>query len=354
MGQPQCGRRRLPSPVAVACAAALGAVLANCGGTGATAPPSLVAPTIGPTVAATAPAAPTTLPSATPTTFIKTTIKFEQSSNGVYSLAGAGTTLWVEGDDGGAPRLHRVDTVTNEVVGSLDGFAPQIVDLDLWYADPDGKDLIRANVETGEELERVAPPHLGVWAKVDETFWIATEAGNKLTRWDGSTGNVVSEIELPPGEPKDVIEAGGAIWVAVDGANVLVRIDPATDTIVEEIPVGSRPHTLAAGFGSVWVVNRGEASVARVDLETNAVTKIRDVGINVGIAMLEGELLLVTTPAGLATIDTDANRVKRAYEWAPGEYYALAIVNGLWVSDVDNRAIYRIDFGPGTPGPVDP
>lgn len=328
-------------------------LLAACGG-GGVATPSSGGATIGPTHTATARPSPTTALEPTVPSFITRTIEFDQSDSGVYGLVGSGNTLWVEADHAGSPRIHRVDTATGQVVDALEGFAPRKVDADLWYVDANGREIVRADITNGQELGRVAPPHLGVWTKTDDTFWIATESGNKVTRWDSSSDSVVAEFSIPAGEPKDVLAAGGAIWVAIDGSDVLLRIDPATNAIVEEIEVGRRPHTLAAGFGSVWVVNHGEASVARVDLDTNAVTKIPDAGINVGIALLDGELLLVTTPTGLAIVDTDENRVRRAFEWAPGDYYALAIANGIWMSDVEARAVYRIDGGPGTPGPVDP
>ncbi|HUQ43032.1 MAG TPA: hypothetical protein VM451_01285 [Candidatus Limnocylindria bacterium] len=293
-------------------------------------------------------------PAPTAPAFITTTIEFENAAYGVYGLVGSGSRLWVEADDAGVPRLYRVDAGTGKVLDDLEGSGPEQIGGDLWYAAANGKDLVRADIVTGKELGRVTPPHLGAWTKVDEMFWIATESGNKLTRWDSSSGEVVSEIPLPVGEPKDVVAAGAAIWIAIDGSDVLVRVDPETDTIATEIEVGTRPHTLAAGFGSVWVVNHGERSLARVDLQTNAVTKIDGVGMNVGIALLDDELLVVTTPTGIATIDTDANRVERALEWARRDYYALAIANGIWMSDVDKRAVYRIDAGPGTPGHVDP
>lgn len=342
------------SPLIAGVAITAVSLMAGCAGPTGTAAPSPSAPHDVPTSAATRSPAPTAGPSPTPPTFITQTIEFQASEHGVYGLAGFGANLWVETDEAGAPRLHRVDTATGTVVDSVEGFGPVEVDGELWYSDADGKDLVHADPATGAEIGRVTPPHLGVWAKVGNTFWIATESGSKVTRWDSSAGRVVAEIDLPDGEPKDVLAAGGAIWVAIDGSGVLVRVDPATNSVVDEIAVGSRPHTLAAGFGSVWVVNHGEESVARVDLETNAVTKLADVGINVGIALLDGELLVVTTPTGLAIVDTDANRVDRAFEWAPGDYYALAIANGIWMSDVERRAVYRISGGPGTPGPVDP
>ena len=57
---------------------------------------------------------------------------------------------------------------------------------------------------------------------------------------------------------------GSQVPVELVGDSLAV-IDPGTDTIVGEIPVGGRPSAPAVGEGSVWVGNRDDNTLLRVD-----------------------------------------------------------------------------------------
>ena len=66
--------------------------------------------------------------------------------------------------------------------------------------------------------------------------------------------------------------------VALEGNSVAV-IDPTTNSIVAEIPIGARPSGIAAGDGSIWVGNRDDHTLLRIDPRARKV--IRTIGLSV-------------------------------------------------------------------------
>jgi serine/threonine-protein kinase len=66
------------------------------------------------------------------------------------------------------------------------------------------------------------------------------------------------------GEPK----AAAPLFAGVD---TVARIDPATSAVSDVIDVGQTPEAIAAGGRSIWVYNRGEATVSQIDADTRKV-----------------------------------------------------------------------------------
>ena len=71
-----------------------------------------------------------------------------------------------------------------------------------------------------------------------------------------------------------------------------VRVNPETGNPVS-IPVGRQPTAIAFANGAVWVSNRGDHTISRIDPAKNAVTKTIKLGadsIPVAIAAGDGKL----------------------------------------------------------------
>ena len=82
------------------------------------------------------------------------------------------------------------------------------------------------------------------------------------------------------------IFANGSAWITCNAGNTHVRVDPTTNKVASEVPVGPRPRFLTVGGGSLWVLNQGDGSVARIDLSTGK----RIALIAAGIAGEGGEI----------------------------------------------------------------
>jgi YVTN family beta-propeller protein len=81
--------------------------------------------------------------------------------------------------------------------------------------------------------------------------------------------------------------------VANSAGDSVSRIDP-TDNSVVTVPVGANPTTIAVTSDAVWVVNKDDGTLSRIDPETNQVERTVPIGeAPDGIVFAEG-LLWVT------------------------------------------------------------
>jgi YVTN family beta-propeller protein len=62
--------------------------------------------------------------------------------------------------------------------------------------------------------------------------------------------------------------------------NSLVKIDPRTNKVVEVVPVGRFPGKVAAGYGSVWVVNIKDETLTRVAIRSDRADLVGGLRIN--------------------------------------------------------------------------
>ena len=146
------------------------------------------------------------------------------------------------------------------------------------------------------------------------SLWIATHT---------ATGEVVERWRLHPlGRQRtyrlgyydygnDVTFGYGAAWIALGApADAVLRID-ARSGRARRIPVGSFTVGLAAGFGSVWVAEREDDTVRRIDPVTGRTRRVIAVGhVPAGVAVGLGSVWVTSQCAGtLSRIDPDSHRV---------------------------------------------
>jgi hypothetical protein len=110
-------------------------------------------------------------------------------------------------------------------------------------------------------IDNVVAGGPGSAAAVGKTVWVAPSSG-LLTRLDPRTGRVTREIDPNTSVTAMAVEAD-ATWVADSNAGTVTRVDP--NGLRVPITVGGDPSAIALGAGGVWVVKRGDDSVARID-----------------------------------------------------------------------------------------
>ena len=70
------------------------------------------------------------------------------------------------------------------------------------------------------------------------------------------------------------------------------RVDPSASSYVT-IPVGDGPEAVVVGADAVWVANRLDGTVSRIDPQTNEVVETIEVGnAPSGLAFADGRLWL--------------------------------------------------------------
>jgi streptogramin lyase len=138
--------------------------------------------------------------------------------------------------------------------------------------------------------------------------------------------------------------------VELMGDSVAV-IDPATDTIVGEIPVGGRPAGPAVGEGSVWLGNRDDNTLLRID--PRSLDVVRTIGLRVAptdvevgtgnVWVLSDWALLRVDPATNDVVDTiRLPRASGQQRWSHMEVGGNAVYVCSCVP-IPSRGLVRID-----------
>ena len=94
---------------------------------------------------------------------------------------------------------------------------------------------------------------------------------------DPGTNRLVDEVQVGAG-PGRIAAGFGSLWVVNDYDNTVSRIDPATGTRVDTIEVGGDPTAIAVGARFVWVACTGTRMVYRIDPQTDTRTQRIPVG----------------------------------------------------------------------------
>jgi outer membrane protein assembly factor BamB len=236
--------------------------------------------------------------------------------------------------------LYQLDGATGEILQEMPGYMPTVVGDTLWYERDD--EIVEADAATGAERAVYTPPKLGGTTVHDGVLWAADHEAGTLTAVDLAANEVLSEMDLPDGEPKWVEAWEGAIWVVIDGSDVVMRIDPHTGKVLSTTDAGRRPHSVAVGFGSLWVTEHGDTELLRFAPDGQLQAAIRRPGINVAIAVA-GDSLWAASFNGLMEIDPDTNEVVREIELGSGDFYAMAVSQGsLWLTTAGRGKVFRI------------
>ena len=124
-------------------------------------------------------------------------------------------------------------------------------------------------------------------------------------------------------------DSSGGSHVPVELMGESVAVDPGTDTIVGEIPVGGRPSGPAVGEGSVWVGNRDDNTLLRIDPRS---LDVHTIGLSVAPIdvevtarwILSDRALLRVDPASM-TWSTRSSREIGSGRWSDMEVGAKTV-----------------------------
>jgi hypothetical protein len=150
-----------------------------------------------------------------------------------------------------------------------------------------------------------------------------------------------------PGSP-DWIAIGDDVWISNSPKSNVSRLDKNTNTVkqvIEDLPKAC--SGLAIGFGSLWVPTCGDHTLARVDLNTGAVTHRIPMGIadsEGGIAIGVGSVWIMTDAAStLSRISPESNSITASVKLPPGCYTPAFGFGAVWVTCTKQNTLLRID-----------
>ena len=125
-------------------------------------------------------------------------------------------------------------------------------------------------------------------------------AGNAtVQRFHSSTFDEGPLREITVGrQPVALAYGHDALWVVNRADDTVTRVDPSTNANVFTIRVDARPVAIAVASDAVWVANQGAGTLSRIDPETNEVTDSVEVGNGPsGIAVADGLLWVAVQDA---------------------------------------------------------
>jgi virginiamycin B lyase len=154
-----------------------------------------------------------------------------------------------------------------------------------------------------------------------------------------------------PGVP-DWLAVDEHVWVSNSPKDTVHKLDPKTNAVLATVTVGKHPCSgLAVAFGSVWVPNCGDKTVAgslsRVSLKEGTVEATLPFApgdSEGGIASGAGSIWMMTDKTGTLTrIDPATNKAVAEIYVAPGSYTVAFGDNAVWVTSTDKNLLTRIN-----------
>lgn len=163
--------------------------------------------------------------------------------------------------------------------------------------------------------------------------------------------STVTPIAVFPieGSPDWQVLTEDSVWVTNGPKNTVHRLDVKTNTVSAVIEVGKRPCSgLAAGFGSIWVPNCGDKTLSRIDIKTNRVVASLPYGpadSEGGIATSSDSVWMLTDKKGiLSRIDPTTNMVTAEIQVPSGSPACVLGEDGaIWISSTENNLVSRVD-----------
>lgn len=152
------------------------------------------------------------------------------------------------------------------------------------------------------------------------------------------------------GDPTAAVEGYGALWVVQRGDGLVLRVNPESGSVEATIRVGVAPSAVAAGEGDVWVTDGLRGTLARIDPSANTVTQTIHVGNGLaGVAVAGGGVWVAARADGkVVRVEPDTGRItaSAATGVAPSALEPGGSV--LWVANEGSGTIAAIDPVDGT------
>lgn len=215
----------------------------------------------------------------------------------------------------------------------------------LWEISYSGRTLSRVDPRTGISkpfgVRGNAPP-VGVAAGPD-SVWVTTAFGaDSLFRFDPRTEQWASAIQLASGL-QGVAYGANFVWVADKADNVVYRIDPISEA-VSTIPVGEGPEAIVASPTAVWVTNAMGSTISRIDPASATVTATIAVrGTPSALAMgPDGPWVVSEASSHLTRINQGSNTDVEV-PIGNGPSSVAVTSSGVWVAEGVSGRVLRVD-----------
>jgi YVTN family beta-propeller protein len=218
----------------------------------------------------------------------------------------------------------------------------------VWVASTGSNSVTRIDVATGRAGDPIPVGDRPFFVTADESsVFVANGGDGTVSVLDARTGKPVGAPIEVGGVLRGIVSSGSAVWVADKRAGVVKRI--VNGRVVKEIPVGHNPVQVAFGNQALWVTNKDDDTVSRIDLREQGNTK-KSIAVGAqpfGIAFGEGFAWVTNSKSNnVMRLDPDSGKPVGTPIPIPGQPVGIDVRNGqVWVTSNDAGTITRIDPG---------
>ncbi|HET7483702.1 MAG TPA: hypothetical protein VFK89_12675, partial [Actinomycetota bacterium] len=261
--------------------------------------------------------------------------------------------------DGEGGHIAHVDPATGELVSSLplanDATEVAFGHDTAWIGDPSRGEIFQFDPRTDQlvqdPIELGGPaPSMSISVASPDKLWVVL--GQQLLTVNTQTREV-THIGAAR-QPVDVAAELGTVWV-LDGAEGLLRLDPDTGRQIGDAiptPGKSGDGDVYAGAGTIWVGDRGDNTLVRVDPDTGAfLGTVRLDGYYLDLAFDSNAVWALSrttgTTAELTALDLEsAESIGEPLEIQGGAVEVATGAGSVWVALKDEGAVLKIDPQP--------
>jgi virginiamycin B lyase len=176
------------------------------------------------------------------------------------------------------------------------------------------------------------------------SVWVTDAKEHRLIELDGRSGKVLHSFDLDP-QPCELVSAGGALWV-VTQLGVLDRFDLRTRK-VRAVKVGFTSYEPIVAFGFLWVSNRGDRTVSKIDTRRGTVVAtVPTPGLQPGgLVAAGGSIWVGNDTAGATTLGRLDPHTGTLTSATAGRRPAFVAAAGgsVWVANEDDGTVTRLD-----------
>jgi YVTN family beta-propeller protein len=264
------------------------------------------------------------------------------------SIAAGSSSLWLGASS--SPTVSRFDPVSHQLtqvirVGDATG--------DTWVAY--GSGAVWAVVEGGTNAYRVDPATNSVTATyavgrnpkgvifAAGAVWVTASTDGLVTRIDPATG-ATTQLHLR-GEPTHLAYSTDTLWVVDTGNSSVARIDTVKNVPLGDVKSGGCPDFLAADDTALWVQDECKvSSIFKVDPASGAIVGTATVGRDAKGLVLSGAFLYVSnaTDGTVSQVDVATLKTTRVIVVGNGPGPMVVEGNALWVMNTSDSSLSRI------------
>jgi hypothetical protein len=213
-----------------------------------------------------------------------------------------------------------------------------------WVACKEQRRLVRMNLVRGRKnaVVRLDGSAIAVAAGLGSVWALDSST---LYRVNPNTARVTRRIRVPATAPYNIWIGGGSVWIADDQGAQVLRISPTTGKVVARIPVGDGPADMAFATTSAWVINHRDRTLFRIQMKTNAATRLATLGEDAPerLAILDESLWVTGRGTPLLQVDPETGATRRSINIGGTGIDIVAAAGVLWVP-VRTPAVDRAGF----------